>query len=95
MIIDCISDLHGFYPKLEGADLLIIAGDLTKRDQPEEYLDFYEWLDAQPYKKKIVISGNHDNNIDPDSINCLRGCIYLQNSGTENDALNKPIRVIL
>jgi len=28
MIIDCISDLHGYYPELEGGDLLIIAGDL-------------------------------------------------------------------
>ena len=36
MIIDCISDLHGFFPKLEGGDLLIIAGDLTARDKPEE-----------------------------------------------------------
>ncbi len=31
MIIDCISDLHGYYPKLEGGDLLIVAGDLTAR----------------------------------------------------------------
>lgn len=29
MIIDCISDLHGEYPILEGGDLLIVAGDLV------------------------------------------------------------------
>lgn len=83
MIIDCISDLHGYFPKLEGGDLLIVAGDLTSRDTPEEHLDFSDWLDAQPYAKKIVIAGNHDNNIDADSINCLRSCVYLQDSGTE------------
>jgi Icc-related predicted phosphoesterase len=61
MIIDCISDLHGHYPKLEGGDLLIVAGDLTARDEPEQYLNFTEWLNNQSYKQKIVIAGNHDN----------------------------------
>lgn len=37
MIIDCISDLHGYYPELGGGDLLIVAGDLTARDTPEEH----------------------------------------------------------
>lgn len=36
MIIDCISDLHGQYPQLEGGDLLIVAGDLTARDKPKD-----------------------------------------------------------
>jgi Icc-related predicted phosphoesterase len=61
MIIDCISDLHGEYPDLEGGDLLIVAGDLTGRDLENEYALFDYWLNEQPYKKKIVIGGNHDN----------------------------------
>lgn len=62
MIIDCISDLHGHYPKLEGGDILIVAGDLTARDRADEYVDkFQPWMDSQDYKYKIVISGNHDN----------------------------------
>ncbi len=60
MIIDCISDLHGCKPALHGGDLLIVAGDLTARDTPSQHLDFIEWLKNQPYKKKIVIAGNHD-----------------------------------
>lgn len=62
MIIDCISDLHGYCPELEGGDLLIVAGDLMARDKADEYGDdFQPWLDAQNYKCKIVVAGNHDN----------------------------------
>jgi Icc-related predicted phosphoesterase len=61
MIIDAVSDLHGFYPQLEGGDLLIIAGDLTKHDNEIEHEDFEYWLSCQKYRKMIFISGNHDN----------------------------------
>jgi 3',5'-cyclic AMP phosphodiesterase CpdA len=60
MIVDCISDLHGFLPELEGGDLLIVAGDLTARDTHAQYESFYEWLSGQNYQKKVVIAGNHD-----------------------------------
>ncbi len=61
MIIDCISDLHGYYPELEGGDLLIIAGDITARDEIIQWGQFFHWLKKQPYEKKIIIAGNHDN----------------------------------
>lgn len=60
MIIDCISDLHGFYPKLDGGDLLIIAGDLTAKHTYQEYILFCNWLSEQDYGQKIFIAGNHD-----------------------------------
>jgi Icc-related predicted phosphoesterase len=60
MIVDIISDPHGFYPALEGGDLLIIAGDLTARDDFQEWKTFFKWIATLTYKKKIVICGNHD-----------------------------------
>ena len=63
MDITCISDLHGHYPQLEGGNLLIVAGDLTARDDDYEYWQFNKWIkdQAYEYEKVIVIAGNHDN----------------------------------
>lgn len=88
MIIDCISDLHGFYPRLEGGDLLIVGGDWTKSDGMDELEDFEKyWLKVQNYKKIILIAGNHDNI----AYQCgwvSRGKIeYLCDSGTEFEGL--------
>lgn len=63
MIIDCISDLHGYYPKLEGGDLLIVGGDLTATHTEQEFYEFVEWLCTQSYEKKVFIAGNHDSMI--------------------------------
>jgi Icc-related predicted phosphoesterase len=90
MKVTAVSDLHGDRPKLVGGDLLIIGGDLTARDRPQEYVLFNEWIDALDYKKKIVICGNHDMWIAKGS-SFLRpsGCTYeyLCDSGTEYQGL--------
>lgn len=83
MIVDAISDLHGFYPKLDGGDLLIIAGDLTARDHISEYELFDKWLRDLNYRKKVIIGGNHDNCLQNGySIKCGD---YLFDSGIEFD----------
>lgn len=88
MIIDCISDLHGHYPKLKGGDLLIVAGDLTAHDEEEEYFEFFDWIEAQKYKCKIVVAGNHDNLMEKENYKGPAGdvkdaFIYLCDSGKE------------
>jgi Icc-related predicted phosphoesterase len=60
MIIDCISDLHGCKPALQGGDLLIIAGDITARDRDDEWVEYWNWLSIQQYEKIVYIAGNHD-----------------------------------
>lgn len=63
MRVTALSDLHGFYPKLPGGDLLIIAGDCTKCDSLRCWVKFFEWLDAQEYTKKVMVGGNHDSHL--------------------------------
>ncbi len=82
MKITCLADLHGYYPELSGGDLLIVAGDLTRRDTENEVALFDYWINEQSYNKKIVIAGNHDNVLAENRIK-LQFCEYLCDSGTE------------
>lgn len=89
MIIDCVSDLHGFFPKLHGGDLLIVAGDCTTNDKDYSWGVFYNWLAIQKYEKKIYIAGNHDNRLGNTRNMTPKHCdaIYLCDSGTEFEGL--------
>lgn len=104
MIIDCVSDLHGYYPQLEGGDLLLMAGDYTAADKLTQWGEFFRWLAKQNYRKKILIAGNHDNFFESgfpknqkeaddlkDVIDFLDTDVefeYLCDSGTEFEGLN-------
>lgn len=87
MIIDCVSDLHGSYPELEGGDLLIVAGDLTARDTPGDWIKFTEWFLGQDYRKKVYIAGNHDGflekNVPSNELSQIIKVEYLCDSGCE------------
>jgi Icc-related predicted phosphoesterase len=89
MIIDCISDLHGYFPKLEGGDLLIVAGDLTAADRPDQYWRFTQWLIDQNYECKVIIAGNHDNLIQnaPKDFANFKPFTYLEDSGIQFQGL--------
>ena len=93
MIIDCISDLHGYNPELEGGDLLIIAGDLTARDTVNEFIQFRTWVSQQQYRKIVIIGGNHDNCLQDKSFEWPRDPAwkkdhsYLEDSGIEFEGL--------
>ena len=48
MIIDCISDLHGFKPKLDGGDLLIVP-DAENRNGAMFFPPKSEYVNLQKY----------------------------------------------
>ncbi len=57
-----ISDTHGLHDRLEmpPGDVLIHAGDMTRRGELDELRDFDAFLARLDYRHKLVIAGNHD-----------------------------------
>ena len=69
MRVVCISDLHGYLPKLkESGELLLICGDISplniqfKMDAMQNWIEtvFTNWLNSLDFKKILFIAGNHD-----------------------------------
>ena len=63
MKITFISDTHTKHKQLDlsGGDLLIHAGDIMNSGYSKSDIHaFCEWFEAQDYKHKIFIAGNHD-----------------------------------
>ncbi len=62
MRVACLSDTHMRHRMIAvpDADLLIHAGDLTRRGGLDEFEDFIAWFAQQPAPHKVLIAGNHD-----------------------------------
>ena len=63
MKITFISDTHTKHKQLDlpGGDILIHSGDIMNSGYSKhDITDFCKWFEAQDYKHKIFIAGNHD-----------------------------------
>ncbi len=83
MKIVAISDTHALHRHLivPDGDVLIHAGDITRKGDLSELADFNGWLGSLPQQYKIVIAGNHDlcfENQPKIAREILSNCIYLQ-----------------
>lgn len=82
MRLVCLSDVHSRQAEVvvPDGDLLIVAGDLTKRGGRPEIEAFDRWLATLPHPHKVVIAGNHDFafEIDPEARSWIRHATYLQ-----------------
>ena len=98
MKICCISDTHGKHHKLDlsqfKTDILVHAGDFTRSSKSQtEVIVFLEWFEAQDFKYKILIAGNHEIMIEKDPdwfwevLKRFPGITYLENSSTTIDGI--------
>lgn len=88
MIIDCISDLHGYRPELLGGDVLIIAGDISECQNALDVFTFCKWANNLHYDHTILMAGNHDFHIERNNAECRDmfkdfHIDYLEDSGIE------------
>jgi hypothetical protein len=68
----CLSDTHSRTPEdLPDGDILIHAGDLTRKGTTPEIQAAIDWLSSFPHRHKIAIAGNHDTYLDPRSRSTL------------------------
>jgi len=94
MRIIVISDTHAQEKHLEipAGDILIHCGDFTDFYHSSSHAkDFNIWLGSLPHRHKLVISGNHDNCIEPNneskSKKILKNATYLQDSMVEIEGI--------
>ncbi len=91
MRLVCISDTHSQHERLvlpEG-DVLIHAGDATRRGTERELRAFNDWLGTLPHRHKIVIAGNHDFGFQERSgaAGWMTNARYLQDRGVVLDGV--------
>jgi Icc-related predicted phosphoesterase len=95
MKLVCISDTHEQESNvsLPEGDVLIHAGDITKKGSLTALYKFCAWVKDQPFKHKVVICGNHDfcfqNPNAEEAVATMKqfGITYLQDSSIEIDGI--------
>lgn len=90
-----ISDTHGQHRNLvlPKGNVLIHAGDITRRGKEPEVIDFVSWFAAQDFEHKIFIAGNHDfyfeRTADDEMEKIIpKDIIYLNDSGVVIEGLH-------
>jgi Icc-related predicted phosphoesterase len=90
-----ISDTHGQHDKLilPPGEVIIHAGDVSKRGKEHEVKDFLRWFSSLNYKYKIFIAGNHDflfEQYSEEKIKALipENVIYLNDSGVRIEGIH-------
>ena len=60
-----ISDTHGYHDTLTllGGDILIHSGDILDFEKKMPIEKIVDWIDRTPYDFKIIILGNHDEEL--------------------------------
>lgn len=86
MRIVCLSDTHGLHDRLvvPDGDVLLHAGDFTRRGTVREVEAFAGFLERMPHREKVVVAGNHDFLFErePERARELLGAVtYLEDSG--------------
>lgn len=86
MRVVLLSDTHSRHDEIvvPDGDLLIHAGDFTKRGRRPEIEAFDRWLGTLPHPHKVVIAGNHDfafENEPAAARSWITNATYLQDEG--------------
>jgi Icc-related predicted phosphoesterase len=88
LIIDVLSDTHGWHKKCEceGGDIILHAGDASSRGTRQEMLNFFDWYGKQKYDHRIFVPGNHDWECEDEPEEMKKACeengiILLNDSG--------------
>lgn len=92
MRLVCLSDTHGMHElaKPPAGDVLVHAGDFTRRGSLEEVEAFTTWFRAQPHPHKVLVAGNHDFAFErtPEAAAALvEGITYLEDAAAVIDGI--------
>ena len=92
MRLVCMSDTHTMHGRVEvpDGDVLIHAGDFTKRGERQDIERFNAFLARQPHRHKIVVAGNHDFMFEDNPIlarSLLTAATYLEDNAVVLDGV--------